>query len=141
MRDRQILRGPRSKEGPGAKTIRIHQNRELLYLTGKLRVALSLAIYDVFWFLWSKKKAYTMSKFAGPFDLNLEDLKTRIPPNTKGAFILITVHEGDPYVRYVGRADSDLISKLEEWIGRYDQYAYITADDDVVAFLHECNAF
>ena len=82
-----------------------------------------------------------MSKFAGPFALTTDDLKTRIPAKTIGAFVLITVHEGDPYVRYVGRSDDDLGRALEGWIGRYDQYAFAAADDDVVAFLHECNAF
>jgi hypothetical protein len=82
-----------------------------------------------------------MSQFAGPFALTPEDLTTRIPAKTKGAFVLITVHEGDPYVRYVGRSDDDLEKELQKWVGRYDQYAFSVADDDVVAFLQECDAF
>ena len=82
-----------------------------------------------------------MSSFAGPFPLAHSDILKRIAPNTPAVYLLITLHEGDPYVRYVGRAEADLTRELLSWVGRYDQYAYQAVADDIAGFLLECAAY
>lgn len=79
--------------------------------------------------------------FAGPFPLQPLDIAQRIPAGTIGCFVLITVHEGDPYVRWVGRDDQDVARALLGFVGTYDQYAYRACEDDVTNFLAECGAF
>lgn len=79
--------------------------------------------------------------FLGPFPLTALDVAQRVPKATKGVFVLMTLHEGDPYVRFVGREDAELGRALLGFLGTYDQYAYKACEDDVTAFLAECSAF
>jgi hypothetical protein len=82
-----------------------------------------------------------MSELAGPFPLTHADLLTRLPAGAKGVFVLMTVYEGDPYVRLVGRSDSVLARDLMSFAGQYDQYAYQLCEDELASFLAECKAF
>src|SRR5690606_23512702 len=82
-----------------------------------------------------------MSELKGPFPLTHEDVISRIPRGARGVYVLITLYEGDPYVRYVGRSDSDLGRELLGLLGEYDQYAFQICEDEIASFLVECNTF
>lgn len=82
-----------------------------------------------------------MGSFLGPFPLTQEDISSRVPEGTKGVYLLITEYEGDPYVRMVGRSDTNLTAALLAWVGSYSHYAFQATEDDVGAYLAECNAF
>lgn len=82
-----------------------------------------------------------MSELRGPFPLTNEDLSARLPSGSRGVFLLMTLHEGDPYVRLVGRADTELAHALAAFEGQYDQYAYQLCEDELASFLVECRVF
>lgn len=76
---------------------------------------------------------------AGPFELSQEVIDAEIPEGYPGNYAYgFTDEEGIFRVQYVGRADSDLKTRIPHGIGQYKQFKASLANSDLEAYYKEC---
>jgi hypothetical protein len=77
----------------------------------------------------------------GPYDLTLENIKSLITKKSPGNYALGNVQNNSFYVKYVGRADSDVNDRLKTWVGSYKYFKYSYASSPKAAFEKECKNY
>ena len=77
----------------------------------------------------------------GPYNLTeaIIDLNVGIGPGNYG--LGHVGEDGIFIVRYVGRSDTDLNSRLKDWVGKYKQFKYSQTSSREEAFKKECKNF
>ena len=77
----------------------------------------------------------------GPFRLDQTSINNQVTHTSPGAYALGR-HVGDTfYVDYVGRSDSDLASRLSDWVGNYQYFKFGYFASPKAAFEKECHLF
>ncbi len=75
----------------------------------------------------------------GPYRYEKDVISAVIPENVKGNYILGDLNEdGDFIVKYVGRSDSNLKTRIGHDIGKYKHFYYSIADTAREAYDQEC---
>lgn len=77
----------------------------------------------------------------GPFMLTDAGINQAVVLSSPGVYVLGTSKDGTFYIDYVGRSDSDLNSRLKNWVGQYLQFKYGYFDSPLAAFEKECAIF
>ena len=78
----------------------------------------------------------------GPFDLTTGDINAQITRTAAGNYALGYVNnKGEFIVKYVGRSDSDLNSRLKQHIEKHPKFKYSYATSPKAAFEKECKNF
>lgn len=78
----------------------------------------------------------------GPFDLDNKSIDANVTKTSAGNYALGKVENGTFYVSYVGRSDSDVNSRLKQWVGeKYSKFKFSYATSPKAAFEKECKNF
>jgi hypothetical protein len=77
----------------------------------------------------------------GSYELTKEKIDEKITKTSAGNYALGYVKESTFYVKYVGRADSDVNGRLKKWVGSYQQFKYSYATSPKAAFEKECKNY
>ena len=81
----------------------------------------------------------TISPLSGPFKYDKATIEKEIPEKVIGNYILGSVDENGYFdVRYVGRSDSDLKTRIGHEIDRYSHFMFSIADSAREAYYQEC---
>ena len=76
----------------------------------------------------------------GPHDLTAKEIERVVTQESAGNYALGEVSDSTFYVRYVGRSDDDVASRLKSWVGeskRYKSFKYSYASSAKAAFEKE----
>lgn len=80
-----------------------------------------------------------LNQLHGPFEYSKEIIDKEIPKNVKGNYILCNIESEDECdVRYVGRSDNDLRTRIGHEIGKYSHFFYSIAESEKEAYHQEC---
>lgn len=74
----------------------------------------------------------------GPFSLILNVINQAITKVSPGTYVLGHTSGGSFIVKYVGRSDSDLNKRLQNWIGKYNEFKCSYMSSPKAAFEKEC---
>ena len=91
-----------------------------------------------------RKKEMPTLNMQGPYPLATQKIDEVIVNTSAGNYALGYTAEKTFYVRYVGRADSDVKGRLKKWAGKKDQYKefkFSYASSPKAAFEKECHNF
>ena len=78
----------------------------------------------------------------GPYNLDNETIDNQITKKSAGNYGLGYVDDKGVFiVKYVGRSDEDLNSRLKKHVGNYKMFKYCYATSPKVAFEKECNNY
>jgi hypothetical protein len=77
----------------------------------------------------------------GPFTLTNASINAQVTRATYGNYALGYVKNGDFYVQYVGRSDSNVHGRLKQHVGSYRHFMFSYATSPRAAFLTECRNF
>jgi len=79
----------------------------------------------------------------GPYSLTNQEVDARVTRTNAGNYALGRVNDkGTFIVRYVGRSDSDLNTRLKQWVGKgYTMFKARYATSPKAAFEKECHNF
>jgi len=78
----------------------------------------------------------------GPYSLTEKKFDELVAANKIGNYALgRTDEEGTFLVSYIGRSDSDLNSRLKDYVGNYRKFKYSIASSIKEAFEKECNNY
>ena len=80
----------------------------------------------------------------GPHLLTSQGIDDAVANTSAGNYALGYTKEKTFYVRYVGRADSDVNDRLKKWVGKKDKYKefkFSYAPNPKAAFEKECHNF
>jgi hypothetical protein len=78
---------------------------------------------------------------AGFYELDVETIDSTVTRTCCGNYGLGYIKDGDFYVKYVGRSDTDLKARLKNHIGNYKYFKYSYATSPKAAFEKECQNF
>jgi hypothetical protein len=80
---------------------------------------------------------------SGPYTLSGERILATVTSNgSPGAYALgDSRSDGTFVVRYVGRSDSDIAARLQDWVGSYKQFKFGYLSTAEAAFAKECNLY
>lgn len=79
---------------------------------------------------------------SGPYTLTSENIDLFVSVLSPGAYALgRTDANGVFNVEYVGRSDTDLNSRLKNWVGKYNQLKYGYFSPALAAFEKECHLY
>lgn len=82
------------------------------------------------------------SGLSGPFSLTTNSINIAVAKTSPGTYVLgETRTDGVFVIRYVGRSDSDLNSRLQRWVGKYNQFKALYFETKYGAFEKECNLY
>lgn len=74
--------------------------------------------------------------------LNKGAIKKMITPKFGGVYVLGSLLHGKCFVpEYVGRSDSSLSTRLENWVGHYQSFRFKTSYTSITAYQDECILF
>jgi hypothetical protein len=74
----------------------------------------------------------------GPYTLSVEMIEKEILARSPGNYALGYVDGHTFIVKYVGRSDFDLHSRLKDWVGKYPLFKWSYASSDLSAYEKEC---
>ena len=77
----------------------------------------------------------------GSFSLDEQTVDKEVAESTAGVYVLGTKRVKSFYVHLVGRSDTDIRTRLKEYIGRYDRFKFATVDSPKAAFIKECELY
>lgn len=79
----------------------------------------------------------------GPHDLTKEQIKKNVEADKIGNYALGRIDKEDDkfIVKYVGRSDDCLRTRLKDYIDEYDKFKFSYADSVKDAFEKECNNY
>lgn len=77
----------------------------------------------------------------GPYPLTNEEINKRITKKSAGNYAYGYTKDGIFYVKYVGRADSDLNDRIKHGVGQYKEFKFSYAIDAKAAFEEECRNY
>lgn len=74
----------------------------------------------------------------GPYTLSEETINKVVTQTSPGIYVLGHSENNTFYVKYVGRSDNDVSSRLKDWIGKYSQFKFGYFGSPKAAFDKEC---
>jgi len=78
----------------------------------------------------------------GPFNLTHESIDSLVKEISSGAYVLGYTSRSNAFiVKYVGRSDDNLNSRLHDWVGIYNQFKASYLSSSTAAFEKECNVY
>lgn len=80
----------------------------------------------------------------GPYKLSTDKIDQVVSRTSPGNYALGRVSNSTFYVRYIGRSDSDVKSRLKRWVGvskTYQQFKFSYATSPKAAFQKECKNY
>jgi len=77
----------------------------------------------------------------GSYELTNEKIDEVVTKTSAGNYALGYVKEKVFYVKYVGRADSDVNGRLKKWVGSYKKFKFSYATSPKAAFEKECENY
>jgi len=77
----------------------------------------------------------------GSYELTNEKIDEVVTKTSAGNYALGYVKDNSFYVKYVGRADSDVNDRLKKWVGYYDCFKFSYASSPKAAFEKECENY
>ena len=77
----------------------------------------------------------------GPFTLSVEMIEKEILARSPGNYALGFVDGHTFIVKYVGRSDFDLHSRLKDWLGKYPLFKWSYASSAHAAYEKECRNY
>lgn len=77
----------------------------------------------------------------GPYSLTNEEINKRITKKSAGNYAYGYIKDGIFYVKYVGRADSDLNERIKHGVGQYEEFKFSYAINAKAAFEEECRNY
>ena len=77
----------------------------------------------------------------GPYDLTNEEIDKQVTTTSPGNYALGRVVDGTFYISYVGRSDTNLNSRLKEWVNNYEKFKFSYATSPKAAFEKECRNY
>lgn len=77
----------------------------------------------------------------GPYDLTTEKIDEKITKTSAGNYALGHLNDDTFIVKYVGRADDDVNSRLKKWVGKYKKFKFSYATSPKAAFEKECKNY
>jgi len=77
----------------------------------------------------------------GPYDLTDGEIDGQVTKTSAGNYALGREEHETFYVKYVGRSDTDLNSRLRDWVKRYEKFKYAYATSPKAAFEKECHNY
>ena len=77
----------------------------------------------------------------GPYDLTDREIDRQVTVTSAGNYALGYERDETFIVNYVGRSDTDLNSRLKDWVKRYKKFKYSYATSPKAAFKKECHNY
>jgi hypothetical protein len=77
----------------------------------------------------------------GPYPLTIDKINEVVTRKSPGNYALGHSDEKTFYVKYVGRADSDLNDRLKKWVGSYPEFKFSYASSPKAAFEKESHNY
>lgn len=77
----------------------------------------------------------------GAYTLTSDEIDRLVTRKSAGNYALGYSKGTTFYVKYVGRADDDLNSRLKKWAGNYSEFKYSYATSPKAAFEKECKNY
>lgn len=77
----------------------------------------------------------------GPYTLSEQSITNNVTHTSPGAYALGETREGTFYISYVGRSDCDVADRLQDHVGKYEQFKYGYLDSAKAAFEKECRLY
>lgn len=77
----------------------------------------------------------------GPVELKAGNIDNKIKGRSPGNYALGRIEEKAFIVAYVGRSDTDLNSRLKDWVGDYPYFKWSYASSEKVAYNKECKNY
>ncbi len=77
----------------------------------------------------------------GPIELKDDNIDDKIKGRSPGNYALGRIEEKAFIVAYVGRSDTDLNSRLKDWVGDYPYFKWSYASSEKVAYNKECKNY
>lgn len=77
----------------------------------------------------------------GPHELSNNQIDKVVKKGSIGNYALGYSKNSSFYVKYVGRSDDDLNSRLKKWVGKYDQFKFSYANSPQGAYEKELRNF
>ncbi len=79
----------------------------------------------------------------GSYDLTNEEIDDHIEDGPPGNYALgrIDPEDGKFIVKYVGRSDDELNTRLKKWVKKYDKFKFSYAKSIKAAFEKECTNY
>lgn len=81
------------------------------------------------------------SGLKGSYPLNNDTIDEKVTRKSAGAYALGRTEEKSFYIKYVGRSDSDINSRLKDWVGKYPRFKFDYYSSPKAAFEKECNLY
>ncbi len=77
----------------------------------------------------------------GPYTLSEKTIDRVITQTSPGTYVLGYSENSTFYVKYVGRSDNDINSRLRDWVGKYSQFKFGYFGSPKAAFDRECTIY
>lgn len=84
------------------------------------------------------------SGLSGPYTLSGPEILAKVTSNgNPGAYALGSTRISDNVflISYVGRSDTDIAARLQDWVGSYKQFKFGYFSTAEAAFAKECNLY
>lgn len=78
---------------------------------------------------------------SGPFELMNKNINYIIKARSPGNYALGRIEEKAFIVSYVGRSDTDLNSRIKDWVGDYPYFKWSYASSEKEAWDKECKNY
>ncbi len=80
---------------------------------------------------------------SGPYTLSGDKILATVTSNgNPGAYALGRTNSANTFiVSYVGRSDTDIAARLQDWVGSYEQFKFGYFSTAEAAFVKECNLY
>jgi len=77
----------------------------------------------------------------GPYTLSEEILDRVVTQTSPGTYVLGYSENNTFYVKYVGRSDNDVNSRLKDWVEKYPQFKFGYFGSPKASFDKECTIY
>lgn len=78
---------------------------------------------------------------SGPFQLTFESIDSAVTRISPGTYVLGRTNPSSFVIEYVGRSDSDLNGRLQDWVGKYPSFKALYFSSSQAAYQKECEIF
>lgn len=88
-------------------------------------------------------EAVPSSGLTGPYALTGPNILTHVSPGMIGAYVLGKSDKSSNIflIAYAGRSDTDVATRLQNWVGSYDEFKFVYFHSAQVAFEKECHLY
>ena len=78
---------------------------------------------------------------SGPYTLSVRKINEMVTKKSPGNYALGYSKDRTFYVKYVGRSDDNVNSRLQDWVGEYKEFKFSYASSAKAAYEKECRNY